>query len=230
MWMPSAMAEPPSSAGLWSISRPPGSTPGIRPASCPPTASIPALLEEITRATKAMAKELNVIGLMNVQYAIKDQRLFVIEVNPRASRTVPFVSKATGVPLAKLATKIMLGRTLADLGLTAEVIPVHLSVKEAVLPFNRFPNVDTLLGPEMKSTGEVMGIGSDFGSAYAKAQLGAGQQLPIQGTIFISVMDADKPALVPVAKEFERLGFLHPHHQRYLPIFTRQRHQHRADQ
>jgi len=173
----------------------------------PPYSIEAALLDEITQATKAMAAELNVVGLMNVQYAIKDKRLFVIEVNPRASRTVPFVSKATGVPLAKLATKIMLGRSLNDLGLTREVIPAHLSVKEAVLPFDRFPNVDTLLGPEMKSTGEVMGIGTDFGSAYAKAQLGAGQKLPVEGTIFISVMEADKPAMVPVAKEFDRLGF-----------------------
>ncbi len=173
-----------------------------------PPVSIPRILiEEISEATKAMARELNVIGLMNVQYAIKDNKLYVIEVNPRASRTVPFVSKATGVPLAKLATKIMLGRTLKDLGLTAEVIPRHLSVKEAVLPFNRFPNVDTLLGPEMKSTGEVMGIDTDFGAAYAKAQLGAGQKLPIEGTVFISVMDSDKPAIESVAREFNRMGF-----------------------
>ncbi|MFZ1986201.1 MAG: carbamoyl-phosphate synthase large subunit, partial [Desulfatitalea sp.] len=173
-----------------------------------PPCSIPRrLIDEITQATKAMAQELNVIGLMNVQYAIQDGRLFVLEVNPRASRTVPFVSKATGVPLAKLATKIMLGRTLADLGLTTEVIPKHLSVKEAVMPFDRFPNVDTLLGPEMKSTGEVMGIDSDFGAAYAKAQLGAGQKLPVQGTVFISVMDNDKRAIVDVAREFSHMGF-----------------------
>jgi carbamoyl-phosphate synthase large subunit len=173
----------------------------------PPYSIKPALITEITQATKAMAKELNVIGLMNVQYAIKDDRLYVIEVNPRASRTVPFVSKATGVPLAKLATKIMLGRTLVELGFTQEVIPSHISVKEAVLPFDRFPNVDTLLGPEMKSTGEVMGLGADFGSAYAKAQLGAGQKLPVEGTVFISVMDSDKAAVVPVAREFNHLGF-----------------------
>jgi carbamoyl-phosphate synthase large subunit len=173
-----------------------------------PPYSIPRLLiDEITQATKAMAKELNVIGLMNVQYAIQDSRLYVLEVNPRASRTVPFVSKATGVPLAKLATKIMLGRSLAELGLTREATPAHLSVKEAVLPFDRFPLVDTLLGPEMKSTGEVMGIGGDFGSAYAKAQLGAGQRLPLQGTVFISVMDSDKKAIIGVAREFVRMGF-----------------------
>jgi carbamoyl-phosphate synthase large subunit len=173
----------------------------------PPISIDKRLIAEISMATKAMAAELNVIGLMNVQYAIKDGRLFVIEVNPRASRTVPFVSKATGVPLAKLATKIMLGRTLADLGFTREVIPTHLSVKEAVLPFDRFPGVDTLLGPEMKSTGEVMGMGEDFGSAYAKAQLGANQKLPVQGTVFISVTDAEKAEVVPVARQFEALGF-----------------------
>ena len=173
----------------------------------PPYSISNKLIEEITQATKAMAKELNVIGLMNVQYAIKDENLFVIEVNPRASRTIPFVSKATGVPLAKMATKIMMGRTLEDLGLTTEIVPNHLSVKEAVLPFDRFPLVDTLLGPEMKSTGEVMGIGTDFGSAYAKAQLGAGQKLPTQGTVFISVMDADKAAIADVAKEFTRMGY-----------------------
>ncbi|MCJ8499062.1 carbamoyl-phosphate synthase large subunit [Desulfatitalea alkaliphila] len=173
----------------------------------PPHTIAPALIDQITHATKAMAAELDVIGLMNVQYAIQDNRLYVIEVNPRASRTVPFVSKATGVPLAKLATRIMLGRTLAEMGFTREVVPRHISVKEAVLPFDRFPNVDTLLGPEMKSTGEVMGMDMEFGAAYAKAQLGAGQRLPVEGTIFVSVMDSDKPAIVPVARELSRLGF-----------------------
>ena len=173
----------------------------------PPYSIDAGLIDQITKATKAMAKELNVIGLMNVQYAIKDGKLYVIEVNPRASRTVPFVSKATGIPFAKLATKIMLGQTLKEQGLTREVVPPHLSVKEAVLPFDRFPDVDTLLGPEMKSTGEVMGLGFDFGSAYAKAQLGAGQKLPTEGTVFISVMDLDKPDVVPVARQFEALGF-----------------------
>jgi carbamoyl-phosphate synthase large subunit len=154
-----------------------------------------------------MASELKVVGLMNVQYALKDGQLYVLEVNPRASRTVPFVSKATGVPLAKLATKVMLGQSLEELGLTAEIVPAHLSVKEAVLPFDRFPDVDILLGPEMKSTGEVMGIGSDFGSAYAKAQLGAGQNLPISGTVFISVIDADKKTVLPVATQYRDAGF-----------------------
>ena len=173
----------------------------------PPYSIGSEMLAQITAATKSMAAELKVVGLMNVQYAIKDDRLYVIEVNPRASRTIPFVSKATGVPLAKLATKIMLGQTLQELGLTAEVVPEHISVKEAVLPFDRFPDVDTLLGPEMKSTGEVMGIGPDFGLAYAKAQLGAGQQLPLSGTVFISVGDEDKAAMLSVARQFADMGF-----------------------
>jgi carbamoyl-phosphate synthase large subunit len=165
------------------------------------------VLDEIADSTKAMAAELAVVGLMNVQYAVKDDRLFVLEVNPRASRTVPFVSKATGVPLAKLATKVMLGRTLQDLGLQDQIIPSHVSVKEAVLPFDRFPGVDTLLGPEMKSTGEVMGIDSNFGAAYAKAQFGAGNYLPISGTVFISVKDRDKETALTVAAQFADMGF-----------------------
>jgi carbamoyl-phosphate synthase large subunit len=173
----------------------------------PPYSISSMMLEEITRATKAMALELDVVGLMNVQYAIKNDRLFVLEVNPRASRTVPFVSKATGIPLAKIATKVMLGRTLKELGIVSEKIPTHVSVKEAVLPFSRFPGVDTLLGPEMKSTGEVMGIDSDFGSAYAKAQFGAGNFLPDKGTVFISVKDRDKEAVLPVASQFKDMSF-----------------------
>ena len=173
----------------------------------PPYSINPVVLEEIINATKAMASELDVVGLMNVQYAIKNGRLFVLEVNPRASRTIPFVSKATGVPLAKLATKVMLGLTLNDLGFTRETVPVHVSVKEAVFPFNKFPSVDTLLGPEMKSTGEVMGIDTQFGLAYAKAQLGAGQNLPKSGAVFISLKDRDKEAFFPVAQQFIKLGF-----------------------
>ncbi|MFZ0242105.1 MAG: carbamoyl-phosphate synthase large subunit [Desulfobacterales bacterium] len=173
----------------------------------PPFSLDQAMTDEIRQATKAMAAELGVVGLMNVQYAIKGNRLYVLEVNPRASRTVPFVSKATGVPLAKLATKVMLGRTLTSLGLDREVLPAHVSVKEAVLPFDRFPDVDTLLGPEMKSTGEVMGIDLQFGRAYAKAQLGAGQKLPTSGTVFISVKDRDKPGVLPVAARFHAIGF-----------------------
>ena len=166
-----------------------------------------SLIEEIKDATKKMAKELNVIGLMNVQYAIKDGQVYVIEVNPRASRTVPFVSKATGIPFAKLATKVMVGKSLSELGLHTEVEPSHYSVKEAVLPFDRFPKVDTLLGPEMKSTGEVMGIGVDFGSAFAKAQLGAKQNLSPTGAVFISVKDSDKEAATPIARKFADMGF-----------------------
>ena len=165
------------------------------------------MINKITIATKAMAKELNVVGLMNIQYAIKDNLLYVLEVNPRASRTIPFVSKATGIPMAKIATKIMLGNTLEELGFTKESIPSHISVKEAVFPFNRFPGVDTLLGPEMKSTGEVMGIDTDFGAAYAKAQLGAGNLLPTSGTLFISVQDRDKNGVLPIARHFKKLGF-----------------------
>ncbi len=173
----------------------------------PPNSINASMIDEIVRATKAMATELNVIGLMNVQYAIKDKQLYVLEVNPRASRTIPFVSKATGISFAKLATKIMLGKTLEDLDMTQEKTPVHISVKEAVLPFNRLPDVDTLLGPEMKSTGEVMGIDYEFGPAYAKAQLGAGQNLPTSGSVFISVQESDKPAALEVASQFYDIGF-----------------------
>lgn len=173
----------------------------------PPYSLKPSEINEIIAATKAMAKELNVIGLMNVQYALKDGELFVLEVNPRASRTVPFVSKATGIPLAKIATKVMVGKTLAELEFTKEVIPSHVSVKEAVMPFDRFPGVDVLLGPEMKSTGEVMGVDTEFGRAYAKSQLGAGQNLPTEGAVFISVQDADKKAVLQVARQFKEIGF-----------------------
>ena len=149
------------------------------------------------RQTKLIAEELGVVGLMNIQYAIKDGELYVLEVNPRASRTIPFVSKAIGVPLAKLATKVMLGKTLQELGFTKPVRPKHISVKEAVFPFNRFPNVDILLGPEMKSTGEVMGIDRSFGMAFAKSQMAAGFKMPLAGRVFLSVHDvlqgADRP-------------------------------------
>ncbi len=173
----------------------------------PPISLSAASITEITTATRAMAAELNVLGLMNVQYAVKDGRLYVLEVNPRASRTIPFVSKASGVPLAKLATHVMLGRSLESMGLTTERVPAHVSVKEAVLPFDRFPDVDTLLGPEMKSTGEVMGIDTAFGPAYAKAQLGAGLTLPTGGTVFISVNDRDKPTMLAAARRFRDMGF-----------------------
>ncbi|MEW5949515.1 MAG: carbamoyl-phosphate synthase large subunit [Thermodesulfobacteriota bacterium] len=173
----------------------------------PPHTLSPDLIDRIKKDTKAMARELNVIGLMNVQYAIKDKDIYVLEVNPRASRTVPFVSKATGVPLAKVATKVMLGKTLRELGLTTEKEIGHIAVKEAVFPFDRFPGVDTLLGPEMRSTGEVMGIDESFGMAFAKSQLAAGQNLPLSGTVFISVRDKDKMAVLPVARKLADIGF-----------------------
>jgi len=148
-----------------------------------------------------------VIGLMNIQYAVQNDQLYIIEANPRASRTVPFVSKATGVPLAKIASLVMSGRSLESLGITQEVIPPYVSVKEAVLPFRKFPGTDTLLGPEMRSTGEVMGIDVDFGKAFAKAELGAGVKLATAGTIFVSLSDRDKPVIVPVVKDLIDLGF-----------------------
>jgi carbamoyl-phosphate synthase large subunit len=165
------------------------------------------ILDQIHEATYKMAKELNVKGLMNVQYAVKDEKAYVLEVNPRASRTIPLVSKAIGVPLAKLATKVMLGKTLKELKFTQEIIPKHVVVKESVFPFSRFPGVDIILGPEMKSTGEVMGIDTNFGRAYIKSQLAAGQNLPCQGNVFISVRDKDKRSVVFVAKKLQDLGF-----------------------
>ncbi|HOX16193.1 MAG TPA: carbamoyl-phosphate synthase large subunit [Smithellaceae bacterium] len=165
------------------------------------------LLELIDKQTKMLAAELRVVGLMNIQYAIKDETLYVLEVNPRASRTVPFVSKAIGIPLAKLATKVMLGKSLQELGFTQSIKPKHVSVKEAVFPFNRFPEVDILLGPEMKSTGEVMGIDQSFGLAFAKSQMAAGFKISKSGSIFISVHDDHKARIVDVAKSFEKFGF-----------------------
>ena len=162
---------------------------------------------EIVRAAKDLARELKVIGLMNIQFAVKDEQLYVIEVNPRASRTVPFVSKATGVSLAKLAAKVMLGHKLKDLGFTETIVPPHFSVKEAVFPWNRFPGIDIVLGPEMKSTGEVMGIDRDWGMAYAKSQISAFNPLPSSGNVFLSVSDRDKDRAVAVARDLASLGF-----------------------
>ncbi len=175
--------------------------------SLPPKSIGAAVQNEIRRHTHALAKALNVRGLMNLQFAVQGSNVFVLEVNPRASRTVPFVSKAIGVPLAKIAARIMVGRKLKELGVTREIKPQHVSVKEAVFPFNKFPGVDTLLGPEMKSTGEVMGIDSSFGIAFAKAQLGGGMRLPSTGAVFISVRDEDKPSVAPVAEKLFRAGF-----------------------
>jgi carbamoyl-phosphate synthase large subunit len=165
------------------------------------------ILGEISFATKAMARELNVRGLMNVQFAVKGEDVYVLEVNPRASRTVPFVSKAIGVPLAKIAAKVMVGKTLSELGFTKEIVPKHFSVKEAVFPFLRYEGMDISLGPEMKSTGEVMGIDVDLGLAYAKSQMAAPPALPTGGNVFISVKDSDKQAIISVAREFVKLGF-----------------------
>jgi carbamoyl-phosphate synthase large subunit len=175
--------------------------------SLPPYSVGPEIVSEISRQTRLMALELNVKGLMNVQYAVKGDTIYILEVNPRASRTAPFVSKATGRPLAKIAARIMAGKSLKELGISGDIVPEHISVKEAVFPFVKFPGVDTLLGPEMKSTGEVMGIGPDFATAFAKAQMGAGVRLPTSGKVFISVRDADKKHIVTAAKKLYDIGF-----------------------
>ena len=175
--------------------------------SLPPYSLSPELLDEMRVQVKAMALELGVVGLMNVQLAVQNGEIFVLEVNPRASRTVPFVSKCIGVSLAKIAARCMAGTSLAEQGFTSEIIPEHFSVKEAVFPFDRFPGVDPILGPEMKSTGEVMGVGHTFGEAYAKAQTGAGGGIPDHGTVFLSVRDADKPQLPDLARDLLDLGF-----------------------
>ena len=175
--------------------------------SLPPYSLSPEIQDELRRQTAMMAKGLNVVGLMNVQFAIQNDVVFVLEVNPRASRTVPFVSKATGLPLAKIAARCMAGQSLASQGVTREVIPPYFSVKEAVFPFNKFPGVDTLLGPEMKSTGEVMGVGTTFGEAFVKSQMAASVKLPESGKVFISVKDSDKPKLAAIASDFHAAGF-----------------------
>jgi len=173
----------------------------------PPHTLSPRVIDTIREYTHAMARELRVCGLMNVQYAVKDEVVYVLEVNPRASRTVPFVSKAIGRPLAKLAAKVMAGKTLKELGFTAEEWPKYWAVKESVFPFNKFLGQDILLSPEMRSTGEVMGLDSDLGVAYAKAQMAANSPLPLSGKVFISIADAHKKDLVEVAKSYLALGF-----------------------
>jgi carbamoyl-phosphate synthase large subunit len=183
--------------------------------SLPPYSLTPETIDELKRQTALMAKGLNVVGLMNVQFAIQQSEVdgktvdtvFVLEVNPRASRTVPFVSKATGIQLAKVAARCMVGQTLASQGITKEVTPPFYSVKEAVFPFVKFPGVDTILGPEMKSTGEVMGVGETFGEAFVKSQIGAGIKLPTSGRVFLSVKASDKPRAVQVARDLVALGF-----------------------
>jgi carbamoyl-phosphate synthase large subunit len=173
----------------------------------PPLSLSDRQIEDLRAQTHAIAAELGVKGLLNIQYAIRGDDIYCLEVNPRASRTVPFVSKATGIPWAKVAARVMAGKTLAELGITQEVEITHTAVKEAVFPFNRFPGVDCLLGPEMRSTGEVMGIDWDFGRAYAKSQLAAGQNLPRQGTVFVSVKDRDKRAIIMIARGLMDMGF-----------------------
>jgi carbamoyl-phosphate synthase large subunit len=180
--------------------------------SIPAITLSPSVMNKIRTWTVQIAKALKVVGLMNIQYAVAgttgyDPQVYILEANPRASRTVPFVSKAIGVPLAKLASLIMSGQTLASLGFTEEKIPSHIAVKEAVLPFNKFPGADTLLGPEMRSTGEVMGIDMDFGKSFAKAEIAANVKLATEGTVFVSMNDRDKNAVVPVVKELVQLGF-----------------------
>ncbi|HKB58709.1 MAG TPA: carbamoyl-phosphate synthase large subunit [Gallionellaceae bacterium] len=175
--------------------------------SLPPYSLSPALQEELRRQTVAMAEALNVVGLMNVQFAIQGDTVYVLEVNPRASRTVPYVSKATGLPLAKIAARCMAGQTLAEQGVTGEIIPPYYSVKEAVFPFIKFPGVDVILGPEMKSTGEVMGVGETFAEAFVKSQMAAGIKLPSSGRAFISVRDADKAEAAVVARALHERGF-----------------------
>jgi len=173
----------------------------------PPHSLDEGVVSRIKEQTRAMAMELGVVGLMNVQYAVKDGEIYVLEINPRGSRTVPFVSKATGLPLAKVAAKIMVGVTLDEQGVTSDPQPQHFAVKESVLPFSRFPGVDPILGPEMKSTGEVMGLDLSFPMAFAKSQIAAGQPLPTGGQVFISVRDADKERIVQSARAFAELGF-----------------------
>jgi carbamoyl-phosphate synthase large subunit len=173
----------------------------------PPYSLTDDLIEGLKRNTYALARELRVVGLMNIQYAIKNDIIYVLEVNPRASRTVPFISKATGIPWAKVAAKVMVGKTLRELGIQQEVEIHHVAVKESVFPFNRFYGVDTVLGPEMKSTGEVMGIDTDFGMAFAKSQIAAGLNIPLRGKVFISVMNKHKRSIVFLAKKLVDLGF-----------------------
>jgi carbamoyl-phosphate synthase large subunit len=175
--------------------------------SLPPRRLTPSVQDEIRRQTVLLAQELKVVGLMNIQFAVKGDVVYVLEVNPRASRTVPFVSKAIGAPLAKIAARVMAGKTLRELGFTHEIVPQHVSVKEAVFPFIKFPGVDTLLGPEMKSTGEVMGVDSCFAMAFAKAQFAAGTLLPTKGKAFVSVRDRDKAALLPIARQLVENDF-----------------------
>jgi carbamoyl-phosphate synthase large subunit len=172
----------------------------------PPQTLKKDIIKDIIDHTNKLAKELNVIGFINIQFAIQDENIFILEVNPRGSRTIPFVAKSIGIPLVKIASLIMTGKKLSDFKLNT-IKMEHISVKEAVFPFARFPGTDVILGPEMKSTGEVMGIGSTFGEAFAKSQLGANVNLPLSGQVFISIKDGDKTNIIPIAKKFSELGF-----------------------
>jgi len=175
--------------------------------SLPPYTLSDGLIEEICEKTRRLARELKVVGLMNVQWAVRGPKVYMLEANPRASRTVPFVSKAVGQPLAKMAARLMLGETLAQVGTVERLDLPYFSIKAPVFPFNKFQGVDTLLGPEMKSTGEVMGIDSKFGTAFAKAMIGAGNTLPREGKVFVSVRDEDKRLILPLIDRLHGLGF-----------------------
>ena len=190
-----------------------------------PPFSIPKeIIDEIKRQTKDLLLGLSVKGLANIQFAVKDNEVFLIEVNPRASRTVPFVSKSIGVPLAKLGTKIMIGKKLKELGFSKEIKPKHYSVKESVFPFIKFVKVDTILGPEMKSTGEVMGIDPKLDNAFAKAQIAAGNSLPLEGVAFISVKDEDKnDTVLGIAKKLTELDFKIILYRRNFKLFNKKR-------
>ena len=196
-----------SSAASWSTSRRPASTRATAPAWCRRSWWPSGTSATIREYTRRIARALKVVGLMNIQYAIKDDMVYVLEVNPRSSRTVPYISKATGVPMAKIAARVAAGRTLAELGLVDDLQAAGVFVKSPVFPFVRFPGVDTILGPEMKSTGEVMGGADNFGAAFGKAMMGAGQQLPEKGCVFISVNNSDKPTVLPIARDLQQLGF-----------------------
>jgi len=175
--------------------------------SLPPYSLSESVQNQMRDICKKMARELGVRGLMNVQLALQDDKIYVIEVNPRASRTIPFVSKCIGTSLAKIAARCMVGQSLADQGFTKEIIPPYFSVKEAVFPFNKFPGIDPILGPEMKSTGEVMGAGQTFAEAYGKAQLGASDEIPVSGSAFLSVRERDKHSVAELAKKLLDLDF-----------------------
>ena len=178
----------------------------------PPPTLTDVATKRVLDYTDRLARGLGVEGLLNIQFAVQESNVYVLEANPRASRTVPFISKATGVPLAKVATRVMMGETLSDLRAQGALpsftpVPPYVAVKEAVLPWSRFPGEDRVLGPEMRATGEVMGIGEDLGTAYAKAMAGAGHQVPTEGALFLSLADRDKPMGVDVARRFSELGF-----------------------